>query len=58
MVQGIKTIELPFEVKHYSIISFLKLLVSSLYGRTIEFSKIISAGTVTLHPTQKVKLYY
>lgn len=34
----------------YKIISFLKLLESSLYGKTIEFSNTTSAGTVTSLP--------
>lgn len=34
----------------YKMISFLKLLVSSLCGNTIEFNKIFSDGTVTQQP--------
>jgi hypothetical protein len=39
------------------IISFLKLRVSSLYGRTMELRRITSEGTFTLQPGKKKLIY-
>lgn len=37
----------------YKMISFLKFLVSFLFGNTIEFKRIDSEGTITLQPAKE-----